>query len=209
MTTYDDADEAIQALVNGYRRGMWQDQPDAVYLASEKDSIRGVLSPVSRRWDVPLGILRGYASETFSYELAASLNDELEAGHRHVYVYNLGDHDPSGADAWRAVGSRVRSFLADTFHADPDAVTFDRLAVTERQITDLDLPTRPTKKTDTRTKTWTGGDSVEVDAIPAPTLREIVESAITAHVDTDALAAHETIQARQRKELAELRGLVA
>jgi hypothetical protein len=59
---------------------------------------------------------------------------------------------------------------------------FERLAVTEDQIYDLDLPTRPTKQSDSRARGF-GGGSVEVDAIPPTVLRQIVEDAITQHID--------------------------
>jgi hypothetical protein len=65
-------------------------------------------------------------------------------------------------------------------------VTFTRLAVTPGQIEEMRLPTRPTKSTDSRSHGFRGG-SVEVDAIPAPALRELVEVAIGQHVDPEAL----------------------
>ena len=48
------------------------------------------------------------------------------------------------------------------------------------------MPTRPTKKTDSRSKTFEGG-SVEVDAIPSADLRALVEEAITQHIDKEVL----------------------
>ncbi len=48
----------------------------------------------------------------------------------------------------------------------PDAeIYFERIAVTAEQINDWDLPSRPTKTSDTRSVKWRGGDSVELDAI--------------------------------------------
>jgi hypothetical protein len=54
--------------------------------------------------------------------------------------------------------------------------------VTPEQIVELNLPSRPTKETDTRTKKWTGGDSVELDALPADYLRALVRGAIEQHL---------------------------
>jgi hypothetical protein len=61
---------------------------------------------------------------------------------------------------------------------------FERVAVLPRQIARLSLPTRPTKRRskDYRAKGFVG-DSVEVDAIPAHTLRSICRIAIERHVD--------------------------
>ena len=45
-------------------------------------------------------------------------------------------------------------------------IHFLRVAVTPEQIVELALPTRPTKATDSRSKSWGGGDeSVELDGI--------------------------------------------
>lgn len=50
----------------------------------------------------------------------------------------------------------------------------------------MNLPTRPTERTDTRAARL-HGDSVEVDGIPAPALRELVSDAIVREVDQRAL----------------------
>ncbi|MGB4777491.1 hypothetical protein [Microbacterium sp.] len=154
---YDSASDAITTVASMYRRRIWSTQPEQVQIYSEKDALRAVISPVTNRWDVPLGIMRGYPSESFVYEVANALPLD-----RHTHLYQLGDHDPSGLDAWRSFEAKVREF-------NPAApVTFTRLAVTPEQISTWSLPTRPTKKTDSRSKSFVGG-SVEVDAI-APSM---------------------------------------
>jgi hypothetical protein len=68
----------------------------------------------------------------------------------------------------------------------PDAeITFERLAVSEQQIVDWNLPTRPTK-TSTHSKGFEGA-SVELDAIEPATLRALVREAIERHLDADIL----------------------
>jgi hypothetical protein len=56
-------------------------------------------------------------------------------------------------------------------------IYFERLAVTREQIDYWELPTRPTKATDTRSKGF-GGISVELDAIEPEDLRTLVREAI-------------------------------
>ncbi len=75
--------------------------------------------------------------------------------------------------------------------------------MTPLQIGEWHLPTRPTKITDTRSARF-AGESVEVDAIPAPTLRTLVEDAITRYLDPDALALPRTVEAEERAGLAAL-----
>lgn len=169
-------EQMLHNAAASYRRALWDEQSVEVMVLSEKDAISGAIYPITREWDVQLGIVRGYSSETFAHSIA----EEIGSAGKPYHVYQLGDHDPSGVDAWNSFQAKVRGFVP---HAE---VTFERLAVTPEQIIDLDLPTRPTKTTDTRARSFVG-ESVEVDAIPAPILRRIVEDAITSHVDPDAL----------------------
>jgi hypothetical protein len=53
-------------------------------------------------------------------------------------------------------------------------VVFERVAVTEAQITEYQLPTRPTKPRDSRAKGFRGR-SVEVDAMSREVLLALVE----------------------------------
>jgi hypothetical protein len=186
---HDSAQDAVATMASLYRRRIWTTQADSVQMYTEKDALTGVISPITSKWDVPLGVLRGYPSETFVYEIADAL-----PLNRHSYLYQLGDHDPSGVDAWRSFEAKVRAF-------NPEApVTFERIAVTPSQIVDMNLPTRPTKTTDSRAKGFVGG-SVEVDAIAPSTLRNMVENAIFDHLDFDALDAMREIEQRERMEL--------
>ena len=97
-------------------------------------------------------------------------------------------------DITRNTESRLREFA-------PDAeIEFTRVAVTERQIYSLDLPTRPTKKTDSRAKGF-DGESVEVDAIPARELRRMCREVIEYFIDHDALAALRLVEEQERATL--------
>ena len=80
---------------------------------------------------------------------------------------------------------------------------FTRLAVTPGQIDRYDLPTRPTKTTDSRSKDFEG-ESVEVDAIPAPELRRLVSGAIRSHMDPADLERLLDVEAAERETLANL-----
>jgi hypothetical protein len=73
-----------------------------------------------------------------------------------------------------------------------------RLAVTTEQVDAYDLPTRPTRASNSRAAGFQGG-SVEVDAIPAAELRALVEEAITRHIDEHERAVTLTIGAEERR----------
>ena len=67
------------------------------------------------------------------------------------------------------------------------------------------MPTRPTKRSDTRAAGFRGG-SVEVDAIPPTILREIVEDAITSHIDPEALRLTQVAEQSERDILTRMIG---
>lgn len=79
-------------------------------------------------------------------------------------------------------------------------ISFECVAVTEQQIIDLDLQTRPTKKTDPRAKGFKG-ESVEVEAIHPNTLREMVEDCITRHIDGAILEKTRRVEQAEREWL--------
>lgn len=204
-STYQDLDTMLADAAASYRRMLWRDQNVEVHIFTEKDAISGVISPITEEWDVPLGILRGYVSESFAYLMA----EAIWAARKPVYVYQLGDHDPSGVDAWRDFQRKVNAFLREwqierVGQSCGSPAVFERLAVTPDQIGEYNLPTRPTKQKDTRAAKFSG-ESVEVDAIPAPVLRDLVEQAIVQHIDQDALSLHREVEQQEREGLARLR----
>ena len=83
----------------------------------------------------------------------------------------------------------------------PDAeIYFERIAVTEEQIVDWNLPTRPTKVSDTRAKNF-GDVSVELDAIAPNDLRALVEQVINRHLPQDQLRILQEAERSERELL--------
>jgi hypothetical protein len=190
-TTYDSMEEALQDTAKFYRRGLWKDADAYVEIWLEKDALSGVVYPVTSEYDVPLMVARGYASLSFLNNAAEALAEE----ERPCYIYQLGDHDPSGVDAARSIEARLREMA-------PDAeIHFKRIAVTPQQIAEWNLPSRPTKTSDPRSKNWTGGDSVELDAISPDDLRQLVRDCIEQHVDQDQLDFLREQEAREKEML--------
>lgn len=189
---------AITDLATGYQRSIWADQDEAVVLVTEKDAITSVIDSVCDSYQVPYTVLRGYSSITQAWRTARDLDNRSEYGTKAVTVYNLGDHDPSGVDAWRAFTSSVTEFCSYGHQ-------YRRLAVTPEQIDGMGLLTRPTKTTDTRTAKWDDSSgSVEVDAIPPNDLRALVREAIESRIDMNALG---QTQDQEGRDIAYLRGL--
>jgi hypothetical protein len=120
--------------------------------------------------------------------------EQIGAVDKPCFLYYFGDYDPSGIDIPRRVEAELRSLA-------PDAdLRFERVAVNENQIEEWNLPTRPTKRTDARGKTFKG-DLVEVDAIPPDLLRSLVSDAILQHIDDHALQLLRTAEESEREVL--------
>lgn len=193
--SFDGWQDAVADAARSYRRSLWSRSLETISIFSEKDAISGVILPITERWDVALGVLRGYSSESFAYGVADTLDPN-----RHNVLVQLGDHDPSGVGAWADFSAKVASF------ADDVSTEFVRLAVTPEQIEEWSLPMRPTKRTDTRARGWVGG-SVEVDAIPAPQLRTLLDEYIASFHDDDELDRLEAVEAEERKFIGGLAGI--
>jgi hypothetical protein len=138
-------------------------------------------------YDVPLMVARGYASLSFLYSAAEYIND-LDVP---TYIYHFGDFDPSGVNAGEKIEETLRELA-------PGAdIVFERIAVTEAQIADWDLPTRPTKASDTRAKAFGSTLSVELDAIEPNQLRALVQETIELHLPAEQ---YEMLKAAEESE---------
>lgn len=103
--TWTHVDQMLEDAASSYRRALWHDQDTEVMIFSEKDAITGVVLGETTRWDVPLGIARGYASETFAWSVAISVAASLM-------------NDKNGPAEFRAPGRHSR---ADHLYEPADA----------------------------------------------------------------------------------------
>ncbi|MEO1057043.1 MAG: hypothetical protein AAFY28_09040, partial [Actinomycetota bacterium] len=116
-------EDALANWAGMYRQNLWTGDT-RIEVFTEKDAISGVIAPVCTRWDVPLGIQRGYASESFTWRVGHNVDPDV-----FTIMVQLGDHDPSGVGAWEDFAGKVLEF------ADLGAtIDFVRLAVTPEQI---------------------------------------------------------------------------
>jgi hypothetical protein len=192
--TFSSLDAALGNIVRTYRRSLWDDQDAYVEIWLEKEALAGVVYNVTAEFDVPLMVTRGYPSLSFLAEAAEDIDAESD---KDVHIFYFGDLDPSGVDIARNVEERLDEFTTSAY------VNFERVAVTVEQVQELDLPMRPTKRTDTRSKDWVGG-SVELDAIDPDTLRAMVRDCIEQLIDFEALEVVRTVEAEEREGLRRL-----
>lgn len=196
--TFTSVEQALAETAQFYRKALWADVDAYVEIWLEKDALAGVVIPITGLYDVPLMVARGYASLSFLHGAADHIAD-LDVP---AYIYHLGDYDPSGVNAGEKIKETLRAMA-------PEAeIHFERIAVTPDQINTWDLPTRPTKASDSRAKSF-GDISVELDAIAPEDLRELVRAAIERHLPKDQFAVLKAAEDSERTMIAGLVGMLA
>jgi hypothetical protein len=187
-TAYVGLDACLNATAKFYRRDLWEAMPVYVEVWCEKDALAGVILEETQTYDVPLMVAKGYSSISFLHSAA----EAIAAKGKPAFIYHFGDLDPSGVDAAHRRYARKYDPAVE--------IHFERPAVTRRQVEEWNLPTRPTKTTDTRAKKFVG-TSVELDAIAAHKLRHLVRTCIERHVDQDQLKVLRAAEESERKTL--------
>lgn len=189
--TFDSLQDALRNTAETYRRSLWAEAGTHVEVWTEKDALAGVLLEVTRKWDVPLMVSRGFSSETYLYTTA----EAIKATGRPAHIYYFGDRDPSGVRIDPAIEKGLRRLAPD------QDIRFERAAVLPEQIEEWHLPTRPTKTEGNTHARGFAGESVEVDAIPSAQLRRLVSDCIERHVDHQQLAVLAAAEKSEREVL--------
>ena len=175
-----------QILLSAARSFMidpWLKQRQMVEVWIEKDALVGVVESACNTWRIPLFSCRGYASQSSIYTAAIRHKEYFEHPEREVpldalWVFHLGDHDPSGLDMTHDIENRLAMFYSEA--------TIDRLALSREQISRYGLPPNPTKLTDSRCGPYIkehGADSWELDAMPPGDLAKLVNEEIAKLID--------------------------
>jgi len=184
--TFNGPADALRETARLYRKSLWASADSRVEVWLEKDALAGVIGDVTSETDVPLMVTRGYPSLSF----LAEAGEDIADADRPTFIYHLDDYVPSGQDAARVTEQRLRMLAAEA------EIHFQRLAVTPAQIREWDLPTRPTKTTDSRSRGF-GAVSVELDAIHPEDMRALVRDAIERHLPRHQL---EVMKVAERSE---------
>ena len=188
--TFSSIEQALRDTSRLYRKSLWDSASEYVEVWLEKDALAGVVWPVTDLYDVPLMVARGYASLSFLHT-AAEYMGRLDVP---VHVYHFGDYDPSGVNAAEKINQTLNELA-------PNAdIHFYRVAITPDQIAHYNLPSRPTKTTDSRSKGF-ASESVELDALPPQMLRDLVEAVINRHLPQEELAVLREAEASERSML--------
>lgn len=194
---WEDPADFIGSVSHWYSRDRWVDQPERVIVISEKGTVGGVIRSVTKRYNVPFAVYKGFGSATALHDLA-----ELSiADPRPLTLIYVGDFDPSGRYMVEVdIPGRIEKYGG--------RATIETVAVTPAQIDGLALSTFPAseKRTDTRCPWFRenhGETCAELDALPAPELRSVVERAVLNHIDLDIWARSGSTEAAERAALAD------
>jgi hypothetical protein len=189
VQTFKNLGDALENSKACYRRNLWQSQNVYVEIWTEKEAIAAIAQQAAELFGVPVFPMKGFGSGSALYSLAQQIRYQQSLG-KEVYVYHLGDHDPSGRCIDESTVRNMREDHGVEFH-------FTRIAVTQEQIKQYNLPTRPTKKSDSRSKNFEG-ESVEVDALPPHIIRQLVEVSISQHIVSAAWQREREIEEMER-----------
>ena len=197
--TFDGWTDAVAQTRRAYRQSVWSGLPDRVLVLIEKDALVGSIYNVTAEFDVELLSCRGFCSLSLKRQTAHQITAAWRGAGACTHMLALGDGDPSGVMAHREFERRMREWCpAGSF-------TFDRLAVTQRQVTAWQLPEHPTKvSTHARATGWQGG-SVELDAIDPGQLRQLLRAAIKRYIPDGHMRAIEIAEASEKALLKALK----
>lgn len=178
-TTYNNPADFLRRMKGFYRADLWVQSDYYCEVWTESRSIAGVIEDDCRELAVSLYPAGGFTSLTLAYQAAEGINAEHNG--RDVVIYYIGDYDPAGVLIDRSIEDELRQ------HLDSDvSMTFERIAITEEQIEEHDLPTKPRKKSDRRSLHIE--ETVEAEAMPAGIMRKMLRDRIEDLLPTDALS---------------------
>jgi len=190
--TCDSIADGLNDLLRQYRRNVWTNQPCYVELWCEAKASIATLTPLCHQWPglrlIPVG---GFSSKSFLWECAQHLGNIDKP----IHIVYAGDFDPSGLGIEADIQTRMERYVSGL------SFTVHRIAITEQQMVDWDLPVRAPKQNDPRMSMFTADSVAELEAIPPQQLRQMCNDAIRDLMDMDLFAATKSSEAADIKKL--------
>lgn len=192
--TFSNAGEFLRSMAGLYRSDIWADADNRCEVWAESRSIASVLLRDCQELAVSLFPCGGFSSLSFVHEAASQHNKDSESDNRPLHVFYIGDYDPAGVLIDRSLEKELRTHL----NRDID-LFFERIAINVDQIEKYDLPTKPRKESDIRSKEV--AFTVEAEAMPARILRSILREKVEALLPEGALAVAKVAEASEKAHL--------
>jgi hypothetical protein len=193
--TFNGTADFLRRMTGLYRADLWQHADYYCEVWVESRSIAGVIQDLCEELAVSLYPSGGFTSLTLAFEAAEAIN-EVHDG-RDVVIFYIGDYDPAGVLIDVAIERELRQ------HLDRDVkLTFERIGITEQQVVDFDLPTKPRKAGERRARHIL--NTVEAEAMPAGLMRQLLRDRIEALLPPRALQVSKAAEASEREFLESL-----
>jgi len=189
----------VAGALYSYRLPRWEGQPYYAELWVEKEALAGVLEPMASKYHVTLMVNKGYSSQSAMYESANRISIRGEDA-EDIFIYYLGDHDPSGEDMVRDIRDRLNMFTRDSL-----PLHVEKIAITTEQVEEHSPPPNPTKLSDSRAQAYIerhGHECWEVDALEPALLQRIISEKFDNIIDFDMM---DEIKEREEHDKEELR----
>ncbi len=178
-------EEYVEWLFNlsegNYDKSRWEGQPNYVEVWVEKDALSALFGSAVKAYRAVVFPSRGYSSFTKVMEALERFPKQ-----RSITILHFSDHDPSGLDMSRDIGSRLNGYSRGYQNG---GLVVKRLALDIDQVRALGLPSNPTKKADSRARDYVaqyGDECWELDAVPPDTLSQWVREAVEREIDMTA-----------------------
>src|SRR5262249_8241025 len=104
--TYNSIADAARDTARFYRRSALRECADYIEIWSEKQALAGVIDNAAGEYDVPVLVSKGMPSLTQLYGTACEIARAAHTG-KPSYIYQFGDHDPSGVLIPKTIESRL------------------------------------------------------------------------------------------------------
>lgn len=194
---WDDMIGFVGDPANYYSLDRQLEQPQHIELWCEAAGMAPMLARMVRDLNIPVYSTGGFSSVTVTYEVS----QRVAARDKPTYFLHVGDYDPSGESIFASMSQDIGSFVAADVgglfythtgrvkqHADDEPGFFipQRVALTEDQVEEFDLPTAPAKITDSRSRNWVG-ETTQAEAMPPDLLERVVLDHIAGIMDQDKL----------------------
>jgi len=180
----------LQNQLSYYAEDLWRNQDAYAEVWIEKDALIGVIERPCNEWRVPYFACRGYPSSSELYEAGKRLGRKVDQG-KNVFVFYLGDHDPSGLDMTRSNDESLSMFGRSY------DINVVRLALNMDQVEEFNPPPNPAKDTDSRYGAYAdqyGEESWELDALRPSVIDGLIRDTIEKIVDGDKFNADAEIE---------------
>ncbi len=175
---FENASDFVERMSSLYRADLWRDADVICEVWVESRSIASSVIELCDRYAVNLYPCGGFSSVSFVHSAAEDLNSGNLG--KPVVILFIGDYDPAGVLIDVALQRELRT------HLDPSIkLIFKRVGINREMVEKYDLPTKPRKPGDRRSLHIPF--TVEAEALPANTLRSLLETEIVALLPSQAL----------------------